>query len=247
MHNCENYNEIKTLEGRVCDSCGLMLSTCNIDSTPLYGEYYEITYSKSELQNITLQKYIITVLNKLKIPIIIHNEISIIAFKLIKLMYTFTNYKGAYLKKALIIITIYKLYNVYSYNDLILQIDLNIKYISKAEMCIAELISTKHISEDFCGVQNNHPIRVIYNIIHLRKLKIPDSILSNTNSLINKCLQLGFNSEHQPSSIAISCLYFIIKQFNVDMDIKLFCSIYNLSNTTISKVVDKIKTKIIIK
>lgn len=244
MHNCKNFNEIKTLEGCVCDSCGLMLTTCNIDYTPLYGEYYEITYSKDQRQNITLQKYIITVLNKLKIPQIIHNEISTIAFKLIKLMYSFTNYKGAYLKKALIIITIYKLYNVYSYNELISYLDLNIKYISKAEMCIAELISTKHIPENFCGVQNNHPIRVIYNIIHLRKLQIPDFILSNTNALINKCLQLDFTSEHQPSSIAISCLYFVIKKFNIDMDIKLFCNIYNLSNTTITKVCDKIKTKI---
>lgn len=242
MHNCKEFTEIHTIEGIVCSECGLFLSP-NIDSKPVFGEYHETIISKSDQSKLTLQKYITNVLTMLKLPKIIHEKVGIIAYDLIRKMYLYTNFKGSYLKKSLVIVCVYNLYNVYSYSELINTIDLNIKYISKAENVIANLISINRVKQDLFQ-DNNHPIRVIYNVIHTHQLKIPDCIMNDTNSLIDECLKLKFTSHHQPSSIAISCLFYIIRHYKIDMDIKLFSDIYNLSMATILKISDKINTQI---
>jgi transcription initiation factor TFIIIB Brf1 subunit/transcription initiation factor TFIIB len=244
MHTCKNFEVLEVLEGTVCNLCGLMISCVNISDIGSYEEIQNlnITFSKSEQKNISLNKYIYSILVKLELPTIIHNSIADIAFVLITSVYKYLNSKGSYLKKALIVITAYKLYNIYSYTELIKKIDLPIKYISKAEMNIAELVSTKKIPFNILkNIHSDHPIRFIYNIIHINKLTVSQDILQQTHSLISKCMEIGMTSDHQPSSIAISSLFFIIKQQKIDIDIRIFSNIYGLSHITISKIHDKIK------
>jgi hypothetical protein len=146
MHNCKEF-EIGTIEGIVCSECGLFLSQ-NIDSKPIFGDYHETMISKEDQKKITLQKYITSTLTRLTLPVIIHEQVASLSFNLIRKMYLYTSSKGAYLKQALVIICVYNLFNVYSYHELISRINLNIKYISKAESVISNLISTNRINKN---------------------------------------------------------------------------------------------------
>jgi transcription initiation factor TFIIIB Brf1 subunit/transcription initiation factor TFIIB len=234
MHDCIIFNKINTIEGVVCDKCGLMLCTINIDSRPVFGTFTESIVSKQDQKTIALNNYIKTIFTRLDLPLVIYNSTCNIAFELITKMYTFTKYKGIYLKQAIIIISTCDLFNVYNYKYLATKLNLNVKYILKAKNVISDLVCNKH----FIKINDTiDPMNIIYSIIHKSNLEIPEYILSTTNKLVKEFPV----SCHQPSSIAISCLYHVICKFNIDIDIKLFSTIYNLSESTIIKVISKIK------
>jgi hypothetical protein len=232
MHNCITFNEINTIEGLVCDNCGLMLCI-NIDSMPVFGTFTETIMSKNEQKEVTLNNYIKTIFTRLDLPLVIYNSTCNVAFDLITKMNTFTKYKGIYLKQAIIIISICDLFNVYNYKYLANKINLHVKYILKAKNVISDLICNKHVLKIHDSID---PMNIIYSIIHNNNLEIPEYILATTSRLVKEFPV----SCHQPSSIAISCLYHVICKFNINIDIKLFSNIYNLSESTITKIINKI-------
>lgn len=135
---------------------------------------------------------------------------------------------------------------VYNYLDLAKKINLDIKYVSKADKILMELnLLNKEIS---CKTED--PIDYIKYIVN--KYNIPIAELSNNNIntsellekvslLINICEDNDILLDHTPLSIGVACFYYVLHKFNIEIDVKTFASIFNLSVVTVTKTFNKLK------
>lgn len=140
----------------------------------------------------------------------------------------------------------------YSYLELAKQINLDIKYISKADKIIMELVNCKqnkidnnmqgnslNINKDVIN-QMQQPIDYVINSINNYKLNIDDNIIQKTKILIEICEDNDILLDHTPLSIGASCFYYILTEESINIDTKLFSEMYNLSIVTIVKTYNKL-------
>lgn len=150
--------------------------------------------------------------------------------------------KRSRVKDGIIIICIYYIYKMYDTtismnfsNELAKKINLNHKYICRAEKIILELVNKNKISfnkEIFLNTGERN--------IKQKKCILPDDLQIKLDDLILLCKQKDFLIEHNPYSVHVGCLYYIIKQNNINIDISDLSKIYKLSNVTILKVTNKL-------
>jgi hypothetical protein len=239
-HLCTKFEIINTIEYVVCSECGLVLDN-NVKLESKYGDYNYNMYSKTELKHIGLNNYVKTILDRLEITKTIQNNIINQITNIIELIYLNLNEKGSNLKRAIVIVCLCKAYNTYSYFDLAKKINLNIKNISKAEICLTQLHIKNLIPKNELLYQTHHPVTLLYNINTKKNINIPLNLLQQTQLLISQCIsKTNLTSNHLTSSISIACLYYISNYNQYAIDIEIFKEIYNLSINTIVIICDKI-------
>ena len=130
----------------------------------------------------------------------------------------------------------------YSYSELIKRLDLDIKYITKAEKLILELINSNKLNLDKQLVlKTQKPFDYVMNTVKQKGLRINPDILEKVQSLIEICEDNDLLLDHTPLSVGVCCFYYILKLENIDIDIKLFCEMYQLSIVTVIKIYNKLK------
>ena len=166
--------------------------------------------------------------------------------------------KRSRVKDGIIVVCIYytyKKHNLQNYTftlqNIAKKLDLNIKYISKAEITILELINKKKISMDRNILLN---IDTSLNILPDIKLQFRlyfdhskskacfglvrseiDVLFKELESLLKYYENNELFNNHTPFSITVGCLYYLLKQ-KYDSDIILLSNVYNISHITILKI-----------
>ena len=259
---CESTN-IKIDNNIICGDCGLILSEnrisenavfngsenvdCKFKSTSIKSkriskiqEWY--TWTNEEKNTYKLKEYIKVLCTRLDI---VESIISDIIYKSIIVMNTVKKYDGtkrARVKDGIIITCIHhisKLSNTpYCYIELANKIDLDIKYVTKAEKFISELINMKRLEfKEFQEMKKKNP----YDYIISTNIKVSNDILKKAKTLIELCEDNDILQDHTPLSIGCCCFYYILKrEENIDVDLKTFSNIYNISIVTIVKTYNKL-------
>lgn len=130
----------------------------------------------------------------------------------------------------------------YSHSELTKRLNLDIKYVTRAERMILELINSKKLNLDKGLVLRNlKPFDYVINIIKQKFLKINPEILDKVKSLIEICEDNDLLLDNTPLSIGVCCFYYILKMENINVDIKLFAEMYDLSLVTVVKTYNKLK------
>jgi transcription initiation factor TFIIIB Brf1 subunit/transcription initiation factor TFIIB len=157
--------------------------------------------------------------------------------------------KRAKIKESIIIICTYyilKYNNINNYTQYHLAelVGLETKSISKADKIILEFINL-YKENDNLNTQrlfnaNEKSIDYIINIIKKFNLDISDNIIEKTEQLIIICEDNDILLDHTPLSIGVACFYYILKERNTTIDMKLFSEIYSQSIVTINKTYSKL-------
>lgn len=130
----------------------------------------------------------------------------------------------------------------YSYSELIKRLNLDIKYVTRAERLILELINSKKLNLDKKLVlKTQKPFDYVMNTIKKKYLKISHEILEKVQSLIEICEDNDLLLDHTPLSVGVCCFYYILKLENINIDMKLFSEMYELSLVTVVKTYNKLK------
>lgn len=139
--------------------------------------------------------------------------------------------------------------STYSYIDLAKKIDLDIKYVSKADKIIMELMNFN--KENGLNIdkriitQTERPIDYVSKIVekyNLQKLFYDsDMIMKQINILISICEDNDLLIDHTPLSIGVTCFYYILELNNIEIDVRLFSEMYDLSVVTVIKTYGKLK------
>lgn len=255
---CNYDNEI------VCEECGLIQETvlydtysfeqpdvikntsfhCNNTKINKMQQWY--MWSNDEKNNYKLSNYTKSLCNKLDIH---ESLINIICQTVVDVMNTIKKYEGtkrARVKDGIILTCIQYVskntYNVLSANDLAKRIQLDTKYITKAEKIILELINSNKLNLNKSSIIDvKKSFQYIEDVIYKHNLKINHSILEQVKILINFCDKNDILLDHTPLSIGVCCFYYILNLHNINVDMKLFSELYDLSVVTVLKTLNKLK------
>ena len=156
--------------------------------------------------------------------------------------------KRSKVKDGLIIMCIYyilKNNQIYtSYIEISKILNIEIKYISTGNKTITQLINNGKlkVNSDFKQIifKTEKPIDYINNVIQKYKLSVDLVTLNQVSKLIDICEDNDILLDHTPLSVGVSCFYYILKLNSIEIDIKLFSEIYNISIVTIDKTFKKL-------
>jgi hypothetical protein len=119
------------------------------------------------------------------------------------------------------------------------------KYISKADKLIMELISSNKLQLSQAFINNvfktEEPIDYVTKIIDKYKLEIEKQLLEQVSELITICNDNDILLDHTPLSIGVSCFYYILDINKISINIKIFSELYDLSIVTVMKTFNKLK------
>lgn len=251
-----------------CNSCGLMLNDNQEFSNYSYEEpiQYKSSYTgnntrlkkmqewmmwtNEEKTEYKLNKYTKELCDKLQI----HEQFvdavcNLVSQVMNAIKSSCDGPKRSRVKDGIIIVCIYYISkgssNVYSYIDLAKKIDLNMKYISKADKVLMELINSNklNLSSDFMDnfYKTENPIDYVTKIIDKYQLNINKQILDQVIELINICEDNDILLDHTPLSVGVSCFYYILDINNIEINVKMFSELYDLSMVTVLKTFNKLK------
>lgn len=126
--------------------------------------------------------------------------------------------------------------------DLARKINLDIKYVTKAEKIILELLAGKKLKLDKKNIlETQHPYQYVLAVVKKKSLKIPPIILQQVRYLICICEKNDLLLDHTPLSIGVCCFYYVLKANEIELDVKLFSELYDLSVVTVIKTYNKLK------
>lgn len=160
----------------------------------------------------------------------------------------FNGPKRSKVKDGLIIMCIYYILKSneihISYIDISKLLKIEMKYISSANKTITQLINNgklkmKDSFKDFI-FKTEKPIDYIIKVIDKYRLSIDPIILHQVSNLINICEDNDILLDHTPLSIGVSCFYYILLLNSLEIDIKIFSELYNISIVTIDKTFKKL-------
>ena len=254
--NCNDCKSI--LEDTVCYNCGLVndntiISTfkfveqtdvkiCRNTNTKLSKMLNWSLYTDVEKRDYRLKVYITNLLTKLHYETFIDQVYEFVLKIMNAIKDNHDGPKRSRVKDGIIILSLYyisknTLYtNIINYREIAKTLDLNIKYISKADKLITELTVNKKLNlVNFNLNEKEHALSYITNAIEKYKLIIPSKTITKTGELINYCEESDILLDCTPFSLAISCFYYILLKYKNDIDINTFSNIFNLSNITILK------------
>lgn len=160
----------------------------------------------------------------------------------------FNGPKRSKVKDGIIIMCIYyvlKSNEIYtSYIDISKILKIEMKHISNANKTITLLINNGKlkINESFKDFifKTEKPMDYINKIIEKYSLSIDSLILIQVSNLIDICEDNDILLDHTPLSIGVSCFYYILTLNSLEIDIKLFSELYNISIVTIDKTFKKL-------
>lgn len=209
-----------------------------------------LMWSNDEKNLYKLNKYTRELCEKLEInEKLINSVCSLVEQVMLAIKNSCDGPKRSRVKDGIIIVCIYYISkndnNNYSYIDLCKKLDLNLKYASRADKLIMELINLNKIkiSQEFINnfLKTESPIDYVNKIIERYQLNIDKQLLNNVSNLIDICEDNDILLDHTPLSIGVSCFYYILLLNNMEIDVKIFSEIYDLSIVTIFKTYNKLK------
>jgi transcription initiation factor TFIIIB Brf1 subunit/transcription initiation factor TFIIB len=261
---CESTN-IRVYDNIICGDCGLVLFENRISETAIFsGEKSEINYvstksnriskikewnnwTKDEKNTYKLKEYIKTLCQRLNIiESMISNiiETSIIVMNSIKKN---DGTKRGRVKDGIVITCIHHIskstLTPYCYIYLANKIDIDIKYITRAEKLISELVNMNILHfKEFTEMKKINPYDYIVSTIKKNNISnISNNILKKVKLLIEICEDNDILQDHTPLSIGCSCFYYILNmEKDINIDIKTFSFIYNISIVTLVKTYNKL-------
>jgi len=208
------------------------------------------TWSNDEKNLYKLSQYTKDLCSKLNITLHIDYICNLVNTILYKLKDNDCS-KRTRVKDGIIIVCIhytYKKNNVFvnthfSTKTLAKSVKLDIKYITRAERSIIELMNKNKIILDKNVFFNiNSPIMYIKNnSVHLNLNKDTlESLYKKTEQVIDLCEKRELLMDHTPNSIGIGCFYYVLKLNNIDVELYKFSKEYKLSSVTVSKLFKKL-------
>lgn len=268
-NNCNSENILENTYEITCDNCGLVLksdfcvnSQSFVISEPIKKTYSNIKsaklkkmqdwymWSNDEKAQYKLSLYTKNICEKLELPEFMYENICQIVQKVMDAIKKQDGTKRARVKDGIILVCIQYVYN--HVNDVIhkptaielaKKINLDVKYITKAEKIVLELINMiPNILNKTVILDIKKPMDYVNHVNIKYNLQIPNTILTKVEYLIFKCEQKDILLDHTPLSIGVCCLYYILKINNIEIDLKLFSNIYNLSVVTVMKTYNKLKS-----
>ena len=265
--NCFGENLHTNYLDLICYDCGLVISSnyvtncSSFETVPeaipkkKYSNNYNKKISKmqdwymwtNDEKNIyKLKTYVKNLCKDLKISEYLIEEIVNVVTMVMDTIKRNDGTKRARVKDGILVICIYYVskdtVTPYSYMDMAKRLDLDIKYVTRAERLILELVNSKKLNLSKSVVLDTQkPYDYIINTIKSKNLNIDNQILEHTQSLITICEDNDILLDHTPLSVGVSCFYYILKLNNIDIDLKMFSELYDLSVVTVVKTYNKLK------
>lgn len=268
--NCGNSNLLELSYETTCNNCGLVLTRdycSNISSFETIEPIQKKTYhshqssklkkmqewymwTNDEKSQYKLSQYTKNLCQKLELLENLYDSICQTVFKVMEAIKKQEGTKRARVKDGIILVCIQYVYhylneitNKPSAIELAKKINLDIKYITKAEKIVLELINKNpKILNKSAILDIKKPMEYVHHVNLKHNLQIPNSILDKVDYLINKCEKNDILLDHTPLSIGVCCLYYVLKLNNIEIDLKIFSNIYNLSVVTVMKTYNKLKS-----
>lgn len=261
-NNCNSKNLQSDNYEVICMDCGLIIEEDRIISSQTFDnnvvQVKKKTYNKlskmqewymwsNEEKNIyKLKTYIAELCNKLNIPEFLLTNITELCVNVMELIKKTDGTKRARVKDGILVICIYYVTKdtstPFSYMDMAKKLNLDIKYVTRAERMILELVNSKKLNLDKkIMLDTKKPFDYITESINKYNLNISKDMLRLVKLLIEICEDNDLLLDHTPLSIAVSCFYYILKLKQKDIDIKIFSEFYNLSIVTVIKTYNKLK------
>lgn len=260
----------KDIINSTCEDCGLVVSnqidfssyifeegpmkkTCKVTSgnTRIIKMQEWSRWSNDEKKEYKLNQYVSELCVKLNI---LQTEICSICNLVRQVMIAIKDSsdgpKRSRVKDGIIIMCIYYTLknsdsNCVSYIDLSKVINLDIKYVSKADKLIMELINLGQlkVTDEFITniLKPEQPINHIIKIIKKYDIDINENIISQISKLVSICEDNDILFDHTPLSIGVACLYYTLDYNCIDVNIKLLSHLYKISIVTILKTFNKLK------
>lgn len=268
--NCKSQNILISDSEIVCNDCGLVIDQV-FSSTVFLNNDVEFTRQKQNFTNFNsqfskiqkmqewfmwtndektsykLSNYTRELCTKVNIPEmlipIICNTVNIVMCAIKK----YEGTKRARVKDGIILSCIEYVGNdnnvKISAAELAKKINLDIKYVTRADRIILELINNHKLNLKKNTILNvKTPFEYVLNVIEKNNLEIPEIIIKKIKALIKFCEINDILIDHTPLSIGVSCFYYILKESNINVDIQIFADLYDLSIVTILKTYNKLNT-----
>ena len=264
--NCFGENLHTNYLDLICYDCGLVISSNYVTNCSSFETVPEAIQKKkftnynnkiSKMQDwymwtndekniYKLKMYVKNLCQRLKISEYLNEQIVNIVTMVMDTIKRNDGTKRARVKDGIIVICIYYVskdtITPYSYMDMAKRLDLDIKYVTRAERLILELLNSKKLNLSKSVVLDTQkPYDYIINTIKSKNLNIDNQILEHTQSLITICEDNDILLDHTPLSVGVSCFYYILKSNNIDIDLKMFSELYDLSVVTVVKTYNKLK------
>ena len=264
--NCFGENLHNNYLDLICYDCGLVISSNYVTNCSSFETVPEAIPKKkftnynnkiSKMQDwymwtndekniYKLKMYVKNLCQRLKISEYLNEQIVNIVTMVMDTIKRNDGTKRARVKDGIIVICIYYVskdtITPYSYMDMAKRLDLDIKYVTRAERLILELLNSKKLNLSKSVVLDTQkPYDYIINTIKSKNLNIDNQILEHTQSLITICEDNDILLDHTPLSVGVSCFYYILKSNNIDIDLKMFSELYDLSVVTVVKTYNKLK------
>jgi transcription initiation factor TFIIIB Brf1 subunit/transcription initiation factor TFIIB len=265
--SCKSDNVSYTKTETVCCECGLVIEeflaigTSQFDSVPEVAntrrkphgssriekmqEWYMWTNDEKNTYKLTC--YTKQLCTKLQIPEMLSKRICNTVVVVMAAIKKHEGTKRARVKDGIIITCIqYVTSDMNSSSltaaELAKKIDLDIKYVTKAEKMILELLNGNKINLDKQKILDTQkPYHYVEAVIQKECLQIPENILLEVEKLINICEENDLLLDHTPLSIGVCCFYYILKLHDIALDLKLFSELYDLSVVTVIKTYNKLQ------
>lgn len=246
----------------VCDKCGLIenenkMISSNFNTLPsvnkkgfnktdkIYKMQEWYMWSNEEKTSYKLKIYVTELCKRLNISENLLENINETVNMVMEIIKKNDGTKRARVKDGIIVFCIeYVSKNSitpYSSVSLAKMLNLDIKYVSKAEKLILELIQFKKLNLDKTKVlQPLKPYDYVFNTVRKNNIKINEDVLKRVKKLIDFCEYNDILLDHTPLSVGVCCFYYILLLENIEVDIKLFSELYNLSVVTVIKTYNKL-------
>ena len=125
------------------------------------------------------------------------------------------------------------------------KMNLDIKYVTRAEKIILELINSKKLHLNKSSIlETKDPFSYVMDVINKKSIKVSDDILIKISNLIDYCQANDLLLDHTPLSIGVCCFYYVLKLNDMQIDMKVFSELYDLSIVTVIKTHNKLKSRL---
>jgi transcription initiation factor TFIIIB Brf1 subunit/transcription initiation factor TFIIB len=254
---CSSENIIAGDYEIVCGDCGLVQEN-NIEyqTDPIYiNEEKKLHYNKNEKFTKLSMWYTTTnkerldkklkndvkvICDKLDIPEVFFDNILKLAMNVLNIVTKYDNTKRTRIKTCIIVICIKYILKsnnkLISSFDLISKLNIPVNFLTRTKSLLLDLVCSnklaldKHILLDYFT-----PIDTLHKLVQYNNLKIPEHILTQTETLLCLCEQRGLFSNSKPTTIAASCLYYVSYINNIKFDLSSFSKLTKVSANMIKQ------------
>lgn len=207
-------------------------------------------YTNEEKNEYKLKEYTKELCNTLDIPEGLIPQIKYTVAEVIKIIKNTDGTKRARVKDGIILVCIEYIAKrngvALSASKLGKKIGVNIKYITRAEGILLELIHSKKLNLDKDTILAiRTPYQYVQDIIRKQNIILDPQVLETIKRVIEICEENDFLLDHTPLSIGVCCFYYVLTEIFGDktsVDVRPFAEMYDLSIVTVTKTTNKLKT-----